>query len=126
MELIDILPPQARILQNTLPEPPFKEHCSTYVNGKIVLTGGWNSRKRVLSITAHNGEMNLMSKMNFNHYNHGCASFSKGNKQYIVVTGGNWIGPIGQYPSNVTEILDVENNIWKIGENSNTFNMHYD
>ena len=70
------------------------------------MTGGYKTKRLALSITAHSGKMAFMSKMNFFHYEHGCALFSMGNKKFIAVAGGN---------SNITEIMDVENNMWNLG-----------
>lgn len=106
MELIDISPPYARTSSKFLPIP-FVFHCSVFVNGKIFLMGGYRNLRRVLAITPHNGAMTWMSKMNLWHSDHGCASFSIGSKQFVVVTGG--------HKNNVTEIMDVENNIWNLG-----------
>lgn len=103
-EVISFSPPRATYGQE-LPHA-FRGHCTVYVNGYIIITGGLASRQTVLSIKADTGDMSYMSDMIAGHANHGCASFTSGNKSFVVVAGFE----------KTTEILDVAGNVWNLGK----------
>lgn len=104
-ELITIAPPDAR------PGPVlphfFHGHCSVLVGNTVYLIGGEPGYTKVLSISIDDGKMFNKSETNFEHFQSGCATFVNGNKSFIV-SGGS-------YGGNITEIFDVENDIWILG-----------
>ena len=108
-ELITIAPPDAR------PGPVlplfFHGHCSVLVGNTVYLIGGEPGYTKVLSISIHDGGMSNKSETNFMHYQDGCASFINGNKSFIAIAGY----------TNITEILDVENDVWTQGIQIHTF-----
>lgn len=105
-ETVTISPPNAQF--GPFLGTPLRGHCAVYINGRIILTGGWYKRKNVMSINADNGEISYMSNTTSDHVHHGCASFSNGNKSFVVVAGND----------RTTEILDIEANIWTYGNTS--------
>ena len=116
--LITISPFQAIVGPVTLPEGVYG-HCTVLVNDKIMLIGGFwmdsGSSVKVLSITSDNGAMEYMTNLKFGRIHHGCATFTKGNKKFVVVAGANRAYDKYYSVSKTSEILDVEENNWSVG-----------
>ena len=116
--LITISPPNAEIGPVTLPESVYG-HCTVLVDDIIYLIGGYwmvtKTSNKGLSIMINNGKMTPIPNLKFGRIHHGCATFTYGNKKFIVVAGANR-GYSNYYSvSKTSEIFDVQANVWKEG-----------
>lgn len=83
-------------------------HCSVLVGDKVYVLGGNLYSEKVFTISIHDGSISNVPDMFIGHSRHSCASFTDGNKTFIAVAGG---ATYYDY-RNITEIFDIQNNVW--------------
>ena len=86
----------------------------------IYLIGGyWKtsaSSNNALSIESNSGAMEYISSLKFGRIHHGCATFDRENKTFIIVAGANRVYDNYYSVSKTSEIFDVNENIWTEGK----------
>lgn len=85
----------------------------------IYLIGGyWKtsaSSDKALLIAINDGAMEYVSSLKFGRIDHGCATFDRGNKTFVIVAGANRVYHNYYSVSKTSEIYDVNENVWTEG-----------
>ena len=118
-ELISFSPPYS-LKGPVILSDPIAHHCAVLVEDKVYVLGGhkylseWEfNLKKAFSISIHDGSISHIPDMNAGHSYHGCAFFKNGNKTFIAVAGGQTCNYMER---NVTEIFDIQENVWLQGK----------
>ena len=88
----------------------FRDHCSVLIGDFSYLIGGYGTRSKVLAIDIRTSDMTYKSELNHGRYYHACAQIIGSNPK-IVVSGG-----FDDNGYKTTEIYNVVNDSWEIGE----------
>ena len=92
----------------------FRAHCSVRVGDIAYLIGGYWTLNKVLAIDVRSSEMTYKSELRHGRNMHAC-TIIPGSNPKIIVSGGYNNGDVKS-----TEIYDIENDSWEIGEYTRT------